>query len=201
MRLEFLPFPFLAGLGILVTVSVIVWHKNRNVSYLICCILFGLYLLVLTGLTLFPMPVSSPVERQSVTSILSRINLVPFRFGRLFSLHPNVISYEILGNIVLTIPFGFGIIFIAPKTARRIVGWVPGIGFAIEFTQLLASIATGFSYRGIDINDVILNDLGALIGFGLFRLFAWIFLYIKHRFGIKPEGLFAYIDDVIHKSV
>lgn len=201
MRLEFLPFPFLAGLGILVTVSVIVWHKNRNVSYLICCILFGLYLLVLTGLTLFPMPVSSPVERQSVTSILSRINLVPFRFGRLFSLHPNVISYEILGNIVLTIPFGFGIIFIAPKTARRIVGWVPGIGFAIEFTQLLASIATGFSYRGIDINDVILNDLGALIGFGLFRLFAWIFLYIKHRFGIKPEGLFAYIDNVIHKSV
>ncbi len=201
MRLEFLPFPFLAGLGILVTVSVILWHKNRNVSYLICCILFGLYLLVLTGLTLFPMPVSSPVERQPVTSILSRINLVPFRFGRLFSLHPNVISYEILGNIVLTIPFGFGIIFIAPNTARRIVGWVFGIGFAIEFTQLLASIATGFSYRGIDINDVILNDLGALIGFGLFRLFAWIFLYIKHRFGIKPEGLFAYIDDVIHKSV
>jgi len=201
MRLEFLPFPFLAGLGILVTVSVILWHKNRNVSYLICCVLFGLYLLVLTGLTLFPMPISSPVERQPVTSILPRINLVPFRFGGLFSLHPYVISYEILGNIALTIPFGFGIIFIAPKTARRIVGWIFGIGFAIEFTQLLASIATGFSYRGIDINDLILNDLGALIGFSLFRLFAWIFLYIKHRFGIKPEGLFAYIDDVILKSV
>lgn len=201
MRLEFFPLPFLAGIGILLSAGLVLWLKKHNNSHLIFVLLFGFYLLILAGLTLFPVPVFPSAEKQPVILILSKINLVPFRFGGLFFLHPFVISYEIVGNMILTIPFGFGLIFVAPKAAGRIIGWLLGIGFAIELSQLLASIGIGLAYRGVDINDVLLNDLGALIGFGFFRLFAWAFIKVKLRFGFTPKGFLAYVDDVVDQAL
>jgi len=42
-----------------------------------------------------------------------------------------------------------------------------------------------------------LNALGALIGFGLFRLFAKIFQKTKRGLKITPQGIFAYVDNVV----
>jgi len=75
------------------------------------------------------------------------------------------------------------------------------VGLVIETIQLLITIILGVSYHSTDINDVIFNALGVFIGYGLFRMFAWIFLKIKHRYGINPKGLFACIDDVINQML
>jgi glycopeptide antibiotics resistance protein len=48
----------------------------------------------------------------------------------------------------------------------------------------------------VDINDVLLNAVGALIGYGLFKVFAWLYLAIIQPLNIKPRGLLAYIYSV-----
>jgi glycopeptide antibiotics resistance protein len=203
MRLEFFPYPFLIGVGILLILLIVLWRRKRSLSYLLCFSIFWMYLVIFIGLTIFPIPIRSNFEksvwRESIAHVFSRINLVPFCFGDLFSLHPNIILQEIVGNILLTVPFGFGIIFITPVKSKNIIWLAFLVGLVIETFQLLISIGLGGSYRSTDINDVILNALGVFIGYGLFRMFAWIFLKIKHRYGINPKELFAFIDDIINQ--
>ena len=205
MRLEFIPFPFLFGVGILLILLIVLWRRKRDGSYLFCFSIFWMYLLILIGLTVFPIPILTDFKgsmwRQSTTFILTGINLIPFHFGGLFSLHPNVIFREIVGNILLTVPFGFGVIFITPLKVKNIPWLAFTVGLVIETTQLLISIGLGVSYQGIDINDVILNAFGVVIGYGLFRIFAWFFLKIKLRFGINPKGFFAYVEVVADQSI
>lgn len=87
----------------------------------------------------------------------SQINLVPF------SHHIDATAYAL--NVVLLMPFGF----LAPLCCRRMRSLLPvavggfGLSLLIELSQLLNN-------RSTDIDDLILNTLGALAGWGLWRL-------------------------------
>ena len=144
------------------------------------------------GATLFPIPFA---YRQSGFEglRLSRINLIPFNFGRLFDVSSFIILWELLGNILLTVPFGFGINFILTLGPGFILPLSLFSGLLIETSQFLFSLLLGISYRSVDINDVILNFLGSLLGFGMFYLFAWLYTALFRRLTIKPEGLPGYM--------
>jgi len=204
VRLEFFPLPFVVGTIFLVILLIILWQRKRNWSYLFCFSLFWMYLLFVISATAFPIPLPSGAEelqwRLSAAHILSRMNLRLFYFGGLFSLHPNVIFQEIIGNIIMTIPFGFGLSFVAPIKAKSIAWLAPTIGILIETTQLIIALGIGASYRGVDINDVILNALGVLIGYGLFRIFAWFLLKMAQQSRINPKGFLAYIRFIANQT-
>ena len=140
--------------------------------------MFWVYLLLVVSVTIFPIPLPAGANgmeiKRPAAEILSRVNLVPLRFGGLFSLHPNVIFHELAGNILLTIPFGFGICLLAPPRARVLPVLAVGTGLAIETAQLLVCLGIGGSYRGVDINDVLLNAAGVWIGWGVFKAFVWV---------------------------
>lgn len=165
------------GLSGLAVLLVIFRHRKRGWLCGLGFALFWLYLVALVGLTLFPIPVIS--ERQTVSHILSRVNLIPFNFGGLFDLHPNVIRRELGGNILLTVPFGLGIPFLFRIRVRSISWLAVKVGLAIETAQLLVSIAIGGAYRGVDINDVLLNAVGVLIGYGIFRASTWLITALR----------------------
>jgi glycopeptide antibiotics resistance protein len=124
------------------------------------------------------------------------VNLVPFNYGHLFDLHLNVIFLEIFGNILLTVPFGFGIPFLARFKPKNFPWLAIGSGLAIETAQLGFCLLLGANYRTVDINDVLLNATGALLGYTLFRGFAWLYSIISNRIKIKQSGLFAYVYEV-----
>ena len=44
---------------------------------------------------------------------------------------------------------------------------------ALETAQLGVSLLIGAAYRSVDINDVLLNAAGVLLGYALFRGCAW----------------------------
>jgi len=199
--IEFVPLPFLIGIGFLVLFLATLWRKGRRMAYLFCVSVFWLYLMLVVAVTLFPIPLPDGLEaRQSAAHILSRVNWTPLYFGGLFSLHPNVILRELAGNIVLTIPLGFGVNFLARCRARHMPFLAAGVGLVIETAQLLVSLGIGGRYRGVDINDVLLNAAGVLIGYGLFRLFAWMYRALTVRLGILNRGLQAYIYAVAHNE-
>ncbi len=71
------------------------------------------------------------------------------------------------------------------------------MGLGTELSQLLVSlIFVGGPYRGVDINDVLLNVAGVLLGYGLFRLFALGYLAITKKVRLEAKGLFGYIREV-----
>ena len=194
--LAFLPFPLLGGLGILIIILILLWRK-RSPAYLLCFSVFWLYLLLGVSLTIFPMPLPETiVNRSPVNYILLRVNLVPFNFGGLFDNPPSVIFKEIFGNILLTVPFGFGIPFLAPFKPKNLPWLAIGAGLVVETAQLGISLLIGGLYRSVDINDVLLNAAGVLLGYALFRGFAWLYVPISDRIKIKQSGLFAYLYEV-----
>jgi len=170
------------GLSGLFVLLAVLQHRKKSWLYSLGFALFWLYLMALIALTLFPIPIPDTLEsRQTVTHILSRVNLIPFNFGGLFELHPNVIRRELGGNILLTVPFGMGFPFLTRIRARTIPLLALSVGLVIETAQLSLSIAIGGAYRGVDINDVLLNATGVLIGYGIFRVFTWLYLLMKAR--------------------
>lgn len=74
--------------------------------------------------------------------------------------------FNIGGNIALFIPFGFLVPFVFRAVAwRTSLALAVGVPFAIEITQAVFRIGI------FDIDDVILNGLGVMLGYFAFLLF------------------------------
>ena len=98
-----------------------------------------------------------------------RINLDPFvTIDRALELGPRSASFRLMiGNILAFVPFG--ILF------PIVLGWRAGLlltppaafalSAAIETGQFAISSWLGYAYRSTDVDDVILNVLGATIGY------------------------------------
>lgn len=171
MQLTFAEIIFQVGLSGLVLLLGILRFRQRGWGYCLAFAMFYFYLLALVGLTLFPIPILEGEEsRQTATHILSRVNFIPFNFGHLFELSSGVIRNELTGNILLTIPFGLGFPFLVQIRVRAIPWLALVTGLAIETAQLLISLAIGTVYRSVDINDVLLNSTGVLLGYLFFRV-------------------------------
>lgn len=198
MWIQFYPYPALIGMTILVILLPIIWQKKQNLFHLFCFSVFWIYLLGVVSATLIPFPPPLRGElRTPVSEILSRINLIPFNFGGLFDLHPNIAILELGGNILLTVPFGFMIPFLIQVKGRQIPWLALAVGLSTELSQLAACLILGTNYRSVDINDVILNALGAFIGYGLLRGLAWLSnLLILH---IQPQRKKTFVTN--HKTI
>lgn len=120
------------------------------------------------GLTLFPLAFPLPGEpRLPLDTLVSRINLIPFYFGKSVRLAFSL-KGEQFANILLTIPYGFLLPFFKQITFPKFLIYAFGIGLGIELTQLCLIIITGGGfYRVADINDVLFNATGALLGYAI----------------------------------
>jgi glycopeptide antibiotics resistance protein len=136
--------------------------------------LFVLYLGWVVSATLFPLPVRPGVAELEAAGRGVAVDLVPLASIRDVLLHGTVFAQAwILGGNVLTLaPFGFLLPFAAPRLAtwRRIA--LAGVLFplTIELSQLAISLTLGYSYRVTEVDDVLLNFAGVLLGYVLFVL-------------------------------
>jgi glycopeptide antibiotics resistance protein len=182
--------------GILLLGSLLAIRCQRTSwAYRLGLAVFGLYLLLVAAVIISP---PTPIlnyggQRDSVAEILARINLRPFDFGNLFLLSSTVILHQLIGNVLLTLPFGFGLPWLIRLRGRSIIWLGPAVGLALEGAQLVENLFLGASLRGVDINDVLLNALGVWIGYGLFRGFAWVYVALLGQLAVQPRGLPAFL--------
>ena len=127
-----------------------------------------------------------------------QVNLVPFYFGGCYYLP--LCLRNIYLNILLTIPFGFGISFVAKVKHKDVIWVVVAVGLVFEFSQLIVSLVFRSPFRVVDINDVILNAVGVWLVYALFRIFGFLYLFVTKRFEMRHRFLFAYVYDVVRQS-
>lgn len=122
------------------------------------------YFVFIYVLLLFPFHLSAHRNRTSI-----EINWIPFKDitdyirsggqGNLFS-----VIQDFLGNLFILMPAGAYLKIKEFKSTNAALCIIL-FGLSGELPQLIFSLILGFQYRIIDISDVILNTIGAMIGF------------------------------------
>ena len=100
-------------------------------------------------------------------------NFVPFKtiFGIIKEAVENkiyiIIVYQIIGNIILFMPVGFSLYFFVDKKRRMLRGLICIIftSLSVEALQGAYGIMLSINYRSVDIDDLILNVIGGVLGF------------------------------------
>ncbi len=178
MMIDFNNTHLLIGVVALVVALIILWRQNKSFSYLFFFSVFWIYLMGVVSVVAFPFPIGYPNP-----DFKPSVNFIPLNFGDCSYLI--LCLRNIYENILLTIPFGFGISFIARINPKNIFWLAIAVGFTFELVQLIISFAIRSSFRVVDINDVILNATGVLLGYGIFRIFGWVYSYVTNRLKIR----------------
>lgn len=101
-----------------------------------------------------------------------RLNLEPFAtIDRALELGPRSVSFRLMiGNIAAFVPFGILLPLVVRTrwSAAVVLIGALWLAAAIELGQLAISYWIGFAYRSTDVDDVILNVLGAALGYLVF---------------------------------
>ena len=93
---------------------------------------------------------------------ISGINLYLFREMARYSIGSKSFFYNVVGNIILFIPFGFILsYFVKAKKIKHVV--IPS--FIVSLSAELIQYQIG---RAFDVDDILLNTIGALIGFMIY---------------------------------
>ena len=181
--IDFFPIPLLFGLIWLVYLLVSTWSRHHHQVRLASLALFWLYIYLVIDVVFFPLTISegwpAGISSESIAVHFAHLNLIPFYFGNLFDASLLIVVKELAGNILLTAPFGFLLPFLVWFQTRRIP-WIALLtGVVLELCQLILGLLNirsqyGF-YHSVDINDVLLNGLGVLLGYVLFQTFIRLF--------------------------
>ncbi|WP_404462680.1 VanZ family protein [Sutcliffiella horikoshii] len=130
---------------------------------------FLIYICFVINLTLFPIPFL-----EGTIEIHKQVFKLEHNF-QLFNFLNNPLAFTVIGNILLLIPLGFYILLFNKKIkAGYYLILVFLLSMVIELTQLFISSRVGYVYRTFDVDDLLLNSIGAMIGYFIAKL-----LYIK----------------------
>lgn len=135
----------------------------------------GLYLVLLAAVVFLPFRIDSRLRADDAVwdraAFLARsVNLMPLASIRFTLAHPQRLGAwaQIGGNLLLLSPLGALVPLRLPPMRHlgRMVVLAATCAVAIEATQLLL-FWIRLSIRAIDIDDVILNVIGVLVGYGI----------------------------------
>ena len=166
----------MVGIGAYAALA-IVFRKKQSIKLKkhIINIVFIVYILLLLSVTV-------NLFRGSGFAPENRANFVPLK-SLIYALKNISDIYILLGlilNVILFIPFGFLLPVVFPKRAAKL--WLTTLyGFPLSlFIELTQLLLPGIG-RAFDVDDLIFNTLGAVVGYLLYLLCRKIFNSIKKK--------------------
>ena len=148
-----------------------VWIRQRRIDWKREAVLLLMYinLAVILRFAFFPKTRVNghvqPLVFDAAAAFPFRVNLIPF--VNLFDYdNKRSLLWNILGNTAMLIPSGILLPILCKKLDSfwRVAAAGAGISLCIEILQL------PFRSRASDIDDFLLNTLGVMIGYGIYRL-------------------------------
>ena len=148
---------------------VVLFYINKHVTHEIQVhsirVMMIIYCLAIAWVTLISRStIDEPIVRLSIRSLLT-IDYSPD--GGILGLRIASIYEQTWLNILLFIPLGFlrPMAFAQTRRSWIVIGTGTLVSLLIEITQLI-------THRGwFDVDDIFLNTLGAVIGYGFYKLF------------------------------
>ncbi|HIS18039.1 MAG TPA: VanZ family protein [Candidatus Coprovivens excrementavium] len=95
----------------------------------------------------------------STEKAASGINLIPFKEMTRYNIGTELFFYNVVGNIVLFIPFGY---FVSDYLKAKKIHHILIVSILISLTAETIQYKIG---RAFDVDDIILNVIGAILGF------------------------------------
>jgi glycopeptide antibiotics resistance protein len=175
-------------LAVLVWLGVVLFlrlKRGKDFIFLFFFTLFYIYILAVFNYTFFEFQSLLLLKYFMPNLILNgldtgeSINLFP-----LVTLTGEALKTSFL-NILLFVPFGFGLPFIARVPFKSVVILGAFLSILIELLQFITGYMAQITFRIADINDVLFNTLGCVIGYVFFRVFIRLFSYAAIRKDFK----------------
>ena len=172
-----IPFLFLEIVfsAIWLIIRIAIWIKQKRIDWKREAVLLLMYinLAVILRFTFFPM---SKVDGHIQPLVFDIATAFPFRVNLLPLL--NLFDYDskrdlllnVIGNAAMFVPSGIvlPIVYKRLNTFWKVLLAGIGISLCIEIIQL------PFSVRATDIDDIILNTIGVIVGYGIYALIRYI---------------------------
>ena len=163
-------------MGILLIYAIIMLIRKVKFKRIVLNLAFGFYIAVIIALCFFPIFITSDgFEIQN--------SFIPFK-STIESLSESLRGdtpwgyISVFGNFVMLMPLGvFYSIYVKNYKMRFLYVFLFSV--SIETTQFLIGLLIGYNYRCIDIDDVILNTAGGIIGILLFSLLKKMYFKFK----------------------
>ena len=152
--------------------------KTRIEKWL--CLLFFIYLLLIIKVIVFKYSfeqMSAIVDswrKDVIWEGLNTANFTPFKTIKMYIRHYDMIGINsfgnLFGNILIFIPFGFLLPMVHTICRNGFILLANAFLFVvgIEVFQLFSA------FGAFDVDDILLNCLGAMLGYGLFRLYVFL---------------------------
>lgn len=183
IKTAILIFPFIA---FLFTVPFILYqyHKYGSINKLRGLIVYSfiLYLITIYFLVILPLPKASEVTLKE-----GMVRLIPFTFIKDFISETSLVInnpktyikalaepcfYTIVFNILMTIPFGMYLRYYFKCNLKKTIIFSFLLSLFFEVTQLTGLYYIyDYPYRVFDVDDLIINTIGGLIGYLIMGLF------------------------------
>lgn len=168
-------FLYIISIPIYIILIVIFLIKKIKLKNILIYTIFYIYIISLLAVTLFPIPIAWLKEISKYVTDTN--NFIPLNSILDIILNKNlplIVKFkQVIWNIIIFIPLWFLVPFIWKNKnnfKQALFIWVLWT-ILIETTQFIISIILGFNYKVTDIDDIILNTLGFIIWFYIFRLF------------------------------
>lgn len=168
-------------------------RKRKSLIYLLFFTIFYIYLYKVLDFTL--------LQFQSLLFLkhfLPNLMLNGVEAGRAVNFVPLVtlkledVQTSLL-NILMMMPFGFGLPFITSFRMKKVVALGLLLSIVIEFLQLITGFMSNTTFRIADINDLIFNTIGVAIGYTLFVGFVRHYRRIFRNRKILANPILRYI--------
>ncbi|WP_432408171.1 VanZ family protein [Wukongibacter sp. M2B1] len=169
--------------------------KKANI-YLFFFSIFYIYLIYVLKYTIFPIPLDMAEVFKDNSVFTDGINVIPLKNISFQSL----LEKQVLYNILLSVPFGFGIAFITKITKKKLLLVSVLFGIIVESLQLLVSLYLEYTYRIIDINDIIFNFMGVIVGYCIFKFFSILLIKFVDKNNFKLDAFSSYIYNISKES-
>lgn len=163
-------------LAILIGIIIIIFYaiislilKIKPKKIIVSCI-FIAYLTAVAVVTLFPILIDDKVE---YFGNLTWYNFIPFKtIAQTLQYGVTTTAIvQILGNILMSVPFGiFIMIFLDKPKWWNMLLFALALTVSIELSQMIIGFAINNMYRTVDIDDIILNVIGTYIGYGIYKI-------------------------------
>ena len=152
-------------------IAFFIYKRKANKLTYIFIYASTVYILLVLSITMLPITVISKEELEEMRShfgkYISYFQLVPFK--TILGVGKFNFFRQIIGNIILFVPLPTIIKMNNQKlTGLKIIliGMLSSVG--VELMQLIIDIVTRYPSHIADIDDVILNSIGVVIGYGIY---------------------------------